>query len=99
VQVPHLRAALELWRYAFDSAAWLFGDRIGDAIADSILAHLRRLYPESATRTEISGLFHRNKPATEIDRALELLREYRLVEREKDRSRDGRPADRWWSTN
>jgi hypothetical protein len=28
-QVVGLRAALELWRYCFDSAAYLFGDRLG----------------------------------------------------------------------
>jgi hypothetical protein len=76
VRVPHLEAVLEVWRYAFDSAQWLFGDRMGDHTADAILEYLRGLYPERATRTDISGLFHRHKPASEIDRALGLLREY-----------------------
>jgi Protein of unknown function (DUF3987) len=30
VDVPHLRAALALWRYCFNSAKFLFGDRLGD---------------------------------------------------------------------
>jgi len=29
-QVVGLRAALELWRYCFDSAPYLFGDRLGE---------------------------------------------------------------------
>jgi hypothetical protein len=36
----HLRAALEVWRYCFDSARHLFGDRLGDPTADAILAAL-----------------------------------------------------------
>jgi hypothetical protein len=84
----HLEAALEVWRYCYESARWLFGDRLGDPVADAILGHLRRLWPESVTRTEISGLFQRNKPATEIDRGLALLVETKLATCEKDRSGD-----------
>ena len=95
--LAHLQAALELWRYCFESAAWLFGDRIGEPVADAILSDLRRHYPESVTRTEISQLFHRNKPATEIDRALALLLDYKLATVEKDRDSAGRPTQRWVS--
>jgi hypothetical protein len=95
----HLEAALEVWRYCYESARWLFGDRLGDPVADAILGHLRRLWPESVTRTEISGLFQRNKPATEIDRGLALLVETKLATCEKDRSGDaGRRVERWWYT-
>ena len=95
VSRPHLIAALEVWRYCFASAVTLFGDRIGDPVADQILSHLRRIDPESATRTEISELFNRHKPASEMDRGLRVLAECQLAKVEKDRTSDGRPTERW----
>jgi hypothetical protein len=97
VSLEHLTAALEVWRYAFDSARYLFGDRLGDSTADAILAHLQHVYPESVMRSEITrDLFNRNKSAAEIDRALAFLSECKLVKSEEDRAGDGRPAERWW---
>jgi len=95
VAVAHLQAALELWRYCFDSVGYLFGDRVGDPVADAILHQLRQAWPGSLSKTEISHGFGRNKPATDIDRALALLQSYRLAIAEKDRSGDGRPTERW----
>jgi hypothetical protein len=97
VRVAHLRAALELWRYCYQSAAYLFGDRLGDPTADEIVNALRKAWPESMTRSEISrNLLGRNKPAHQIDRALALLEEHRLARHEEDRSGAGRPAERWF---
>jgi hypothetical protein len=95
VTVTHLKAALDLWRYCFESTACLFGDRIGDPVADVVLGQLRRLHPERMTKTEISYLFHRNKPAEEIDRALATLLEHQLVTVDRDRGTNGRPTE-WW---
>ncbi len=98
VTVDHLRAALAVWRYCFASARALFGDRLGHPIADEILAALRRIWPESLTRTEISDLFHRNRPASEITQALTLLAHYKLAACDTDRANDGRPVERWVCT-
>jgi hypothetical protein len=98
VTPAHLRAGLEVWRYCRDSARYLFGDRLGDATADEILRALRQAYPDSLTRSEITrDLFHRNKPASEISRALDLLDRHHLAESEQDRTGDGRPTERWCS--
>lgn len=100
VTLAHLRAALELWRYCRASAAYLFGDRLGDPTADDILHALRRAWPESLTRSEITReLFGRNKPAAEIARALDLLERHHLAHHEQDRSGDGRPTERWFSVS
>jgi hypothetical protein len=40
VAPEHLKAALALWRYCFDSANYLFGDRLGHPVADEILVAL-----------------------------------------------------------
>ena len=93
---PHLRAALSVWNYCYRSVAYIFGDRLGDPTADEILSALRTEYPASLTRSEITReLFARNKPASEIARALDLLLQCRLAEREEDHTGAGRPTERW----
>jgi len=41
--VEHLEAALALWRYCEASARYIFGDAIGNAMADEILRALRQV--------------------------------------------------------
>jgi hypothetical protein len=41
IKLPHLKAALALWRYYEASVLYVFGDSLGDPIADTILAALR----------------------------------------------------------
>ncbi len=70
VGVAHLRAALEVWRYCHESAAYIFGDRLGDPTADTILAELRRAGFEGRTRNDLRDLFGRHRTAADLDRAL-----------------------------
>ena len=37
----HLGAALEFWRYCADSGRFIFGERLGDPLADKVLGFLR----------------------------------------------------------
>ena len=91
--ITHLEAALEEWRYRFDSARFVFGHSLGDPTAGTILrAGLANA--EGLTRSEISNLFGRNKNAVDIDRALALLVTYRWARRQSVDT-DGRPAERW----
>ena len=71
-------AALEVWRYCYYSAKYIWGAALGDPTADSILAALKET-PEGLTRWEINNLFCRNKPATEISRAINVLIERSLI--------------------
>jgi len=66
----HLEAALEVWRYCAESAAYVFGDRTGDKTADHILAALKT---GPLGRTKISELFGRNKSKDALDAALAML--------------------------
>ena len=93
IHVAHLQAALELWRYASDSAAFIFGQSLGDPVADSIVTLLRER-PEGVTRTELSEHFGRNKSSTELDAALTLARSSGLI-RVGRRETGGRPAEVW----
>jgi hypothetical protein len=69
IRLAHLEAALELWRYCSDSAAFIFGASLGDPLADAILEGLRT-HPEGMTRTDVSNHFGRNKSKPALDAAI-----------------------------
>ena len=94
VRREHLEAALALWSYCETSARFIFGDALGDPMADEILRLLRQS-PDGLTRTEISNHFGRNRPAALIARALTLLQELGLADCRPDAPVGGRSAERW----
>jgi len=93
---PHLKAALALWDYAEASARHIFGEALGDPVADTILGALKADGGGGLTRTEIHGLFSRNVPASRIGRALAALAAADLARVRRDVETGGRPADRWF---
>jgi hypothetical protein len=94
ISLPHLEAALAVWRYSLDTAAWIFGDTVGDPTADEIWT-LAKDRPDGITRTEVRDLFSRNKKAREIDRALTVLEEAGRLTRVNVSDNRGRPAETW----
>jgi Protein of unknown function (DUF3987) len=93
IRIEHLKAALAFWKYALDSALYLWGDAIGDPVADEIIAALHRS-PEGLTRTEISDLFsrHQTEKAGLALRALAKSGRVRFVME----TTAGRPTERWF---
>ena len=98
ITFEHLVAAQEVWRYAADSARYIFGDALGDPLADAIYALLLD-NSEGLTRTEIYNSFGRNKRADEISRALAVLEENGRVISEPLAGTGGRPAEVWKALN
>jgi hypothetical protein len=96
VQATHLLAALAAWEYCEGSARFIFGDRLGDYVADTILGALRTGGP--LDRTGISALFGRNQPASRIDRALGLLLQPGLARVARDTDTGGKPREVWTAT-
>jgi hypothetical protein len=96
VEPEHLAAALAVWSYAEASARFVFGGSLGDATADAILKGLRAS-EDGLDRTDLSNLFGRNKPASEIQRGLMLLQQHGLVRSEKTEGSTGRPSERWFA--
>src|SRR5215218_2488649 len=95
IRPEHLDAARAFWRYASESAHWVFGDSLGDPTSDEIW-EMARTNPQGVTRTQVSDLFSRNKKAREIDRALTALVEAGRLERGELRTAGpGRPAVVW----
>lgn len=96
IREEHLRAALAVWHYAEESARFIFGESLGDPVADELLRVLRSA-PEGLTRTQISKAFGRNKSASEIGRAMGALRERGLVRSRRERSVGERGIERWFA--
>jgi hypothetical protein len=95
--IAHLKAAMEVWRYCFDSARYIFGSALGNPIADKILAVLRG-YPVGMTQTDINELFSNNKKGRDIEQALAFLVSAGLARKEEIVT-GGRPATRWFAIN
>lgn len=95
VDTPHLEAALALWDYADASARAIFVGRSGMAEQDALVAAVRARGPLS--QTEISGLFHRNKTAQQLDALIGLAEEAGRIRKAAQAisERGGRPATRW----
>jgi hypothetical protein len=96
IESEHLAAALALWDYAEASALHVFGDATGDPEADRILQALRAAGGGGMTRTEISGLFGRNRGAERLARALSTLLSSVRARRDNEET-GGQAAERWFS--
>lgn len=74
VRVQHLLAALAVWDYCETSVKYIFGQSLGDPVADGILEALEAAQ-DGLTRTEIYNLFGRHQRSENIQQAIgELLR-------------------------
>jgi hypothetical protein len=96
VHVSHLDAALALWHYCEASARYIFGNALGDALADEILHMLRAVAPDGMTRTDIYNTFGRNKRSITIQQALAGLWRHQLVTYTTEATA-GRPIERWYA--
>jgi hypothetical protein len=96
IDEPHLQAALAVWEYCEASAAYIFGNALGDPIADEILRALQQAGSDGMTRTAIRDLFGRHKSADRIGAALTLLMT-RGRARPEPRDSGGRPVETWFA--
>ena len=94
IRLPHLQAALILWYYCSYSATSLFGNCVGDSVADRILEALRSA-DSGLTRKQIRDLFHGNISSSSIDQALEKLSSLGAATCRFTGAGRGRPAALW----
>ena len=97
IRLEHLSAALAVWEYAEETVYGIFGDSLGDPLADAIIRHLRSRQPNGMTRTEIRGVVGRNVHANQIERALKVLQDAGYAHHTREKT-DGRPVERWFAT-
>ncbi|MGH9188023.1 MAG: DUF3987 domain-containing protein, partial [Acidimicrobiales bacterium] len=93
IGLAHLDAAVALWSYAAASARWVFGDSLGDPLADEIYRALLE-EPDGLTRSAIRDLFSRNRRSKDIGHALDRLAATGRISVERHQQR-GRPAELW----
>lgn len=67
----HLKAALALWQHGEASTRMIFGDSLGDPVADTMLKAIR--VNGERTDSDLSDLFKRHKTAAELERAKGVL--------------------------
>jgi hypothetical protein len=94
IDVPHLQAAYALWQYCEASARYIFGESLGDPLADNILQMLRYAGSEGLTRTDISNELGRNVKSAAIGQTLALLRREGFARSEAEKT-TRRPIERW----
>ena len=86
----HLIAAKALWEYCYDSARYIFGDRFGDPVADTIFDLLRHNKVRMST-TDIHRRFGNNKTKIEIERGLSYLLDKVIIKQVVEQT-NGRPV-------
>lgn len=92
IQPAHLEAALALWEFCEESAAFIFGDATGDTISDQVLAALRA--SGRMSQTALSDLFGRNVNARRLTNALQSLARAGHI-RSQQVDTGGRPRTEW----
>ncbi len=95
ITAEHLVGALALWDYCAPSARFVFGDALGDPVADRILMALRGGGP--LDRTQLNELFGRHAKGPQLDRALAALLAAGKA-RTWSEATGGRPRTMWAAT-
>jgi hypothetical protein len=97
IREKHLLAGLGAWDYCLSSAKYIFGNAVGDPVADGILRALESR-PDGMPRTEISALFGRHQSHERITQAIGMLQENNRIRLEVERT-PGRNAERIYLCN
>lgn len=97
IEVPHLEAAKAIWDYCEKSVELLFGNATGDTLADRILELIKENSIKGMSRTEISNSLNRNKTKQQIDQAIEVLLNSRLIRVEEISANGTRPDRRYFA--
>lgn len=102
IKLAHLQAGLAVWKYCDGCALYLFGESMGDPVADELWRYLRTVGSAGATRTDISKLFGNNKSSGDITRALSVLAQhgharFEMEDPKGEKESGGRRVERWFA--
>jgi len=93
VKPEHLKAAMAFWEYCERSVRYIFGQRKGTPIRDTIVSALEKA-PDGLGKSEIMELWHRHQSSAKVEQALRLLAHQRVVI-VRQTTTGGRPKDVW----
>jgi hypothetical protein len=97
IDVVHLNAALAVCDYSQASARWLFCERTGNRLANTIFWALVR-NPEGMSRDRIiDDVCYRNTPKIQLDQALEALAKNNMARMELRKVEKGRKIEMWFA--
>jgi hypothetical protein len=96
IRRTHLESALALWKYCEDSCGYIFGNAVGDRVADEVLSALHEAADVGLSRSQLRDLFRRNLESDRISKALQCLSENGLAYSRKEPT-EGRPVERWFA--
>jgi Protein of unknown function (DUF3987) len=91
IRAEHLKAALAVWGYCEASARYVFGDQIGDPVADNLLQAIRDAGAQGITRTDAHQLFGRHRSKERLAAAFDVLVRLERVQ-PQERKTEGRSA-------
>ena len=95
IGTEHLRAAVALWEYCEASARHIFGETLGDPVADEILRALQQTGKTGMTRTQIRDLLGRHRNGEQIGAALSVLARCGKAMNVMRNDTGGKPAEVW----
>ena len=93
IQLTDLNSAYAVWKYCQASAGRIFGEALGDPLADKILTYIQQ-HPQGSRRSEIFLACGRHHSAKELTLALETLVDLGFVSCETQPTA-GRSAEVW----
>jgi hypothetical protein len=95
ITLAHQQAALALWQYSFESAKYLFGERLSDPRAQRVWDALKAR-PDGMTRKMLfDEVFQKNISANDFAYVLQSLIESGVARRQMEET-GGRNAERWF---
>lgn len=98
IEPHHLEAAFAIWQYSTESIDYIYGDKIGDPVAQKILEQLKEDYPKQFNKSEIMAMFSNHKSKHEIGCSIKNLLRHKLITEEKVQT-GGRPSESYQYAN
>jgi hypothetical protein len=97
IRLPHLNAAIEIWRYCDESARYIFGSGFSRDTTEETILKAVRSRPTGIAQTEISDLFKRHKTSEQLRVALQSLQVQDLIHSKSEQT-NGRSALIWFAS-
>jgi hypothetical protein len=96
IDLPHIEAGRAVWHYCEASAVHIFGDTLGDEVADAILRALKQAGQNGISRTMIRDLFGGHHSKARVDAALGLLAQKGRARSAPQTTGRHRPTEMWY---